>query len=324
MRITVWIKLTLCLMVLASGAWFFYDYYIVDYLGSAVYETSASGPEECTSLENYDAERQVCFFECESDIECAMLEQAVDHELLLWLEAWEEGDFAAGDEDIDDEYVVASYDVLLNEQLQLANGEDNPTYIAIWHDVAKLSPDKLSNEFIETYQVFDNASDDTLAFVDDADGNGKWRLGVNLSQHLDSSLQEQTMTIIHELGHIISLNYDQVEAGIEEVDCQNFAVSEGCSRDDSYLHNFAKKFYSKTANHAYEENLFVTEYAATNEVEDWAESFAFFVVGSKPLDNSVKSQKINYFYNYESLVTIRQNIRNALTVEVLRAKNEQP
>ena len=43
-----------------------------------VYEEEVDSAEDCTEFEKYDAERGVCFFECESEEECAEINQKID------------------------------------------------------------------------------------------------------------------------------------------------------------------------------------------------------------------------------------------------------
>jgi hypothetical protein len=59
-------------------------------------------------------------------------------------------------------------------------------------------------------------------------------------------------------------------------------------------------------------NQFLTSYAAKNPEEDIAESWAFFILSSKPEPTSIANQKILFFYEYPELVTLRQEIRDRL------------
>ena len=60
----------------------------------------------------------------------------------------------------------------------------------------------------------------------------------------------------------------------------------------------------------------MTEYAATNPSEDFAESFMVFVLKEKPAKSTAdfihKDQKILFFYDFPELVEIRDFIRNNL------------
>jgi hypothetical protein len=52
----------------------------------------------------------------------------------------------------------------------------------------------------------------------------------------------------------------------------------------------------------------VDDYSTTHPAEDIAESFTYFVFGPKPTGNSIKEQKIAFFYEYPELIHLRENI----------------
>jgi len=64
-----------------------------------------------------------------------------------------------------------------------------------------------------------------------------------------------------------------------------------------------------TVTTTYTRNPFVSEYATTNPVEDIAESFTQFVIQDKPKGDSVKDQKMLFFYKFEEM--IRRETQNA-------------
>jgi hypothetical protein len=293
-----------------------------------VYETEAQSPDECSVHEQFDAENGVCFFECANEAECAEISNAIDAEFAGWTDELEkdngkveEKTIAENDKSLQAEYIVSS-----GEKISLESGKDNEKFRKIWEEIAELSPDSLSNNYIEKYQIFDNKSDDTLAFVDDEDGNGKWRVAVNLAGYNTSTERENKSTFIHELAHIISLNTSQVNSNADENNCPTFFLDEGCTKNNSYLYNFQKTFWTGVKKNSegaaeFDENKYVTEYATTNEVEDLAESFAFFVLGKEGEPNTpTKNAKVNYFYNYPELVQIRKDMRNVLAKDIVRAK----
>jgi hypothetical protein len=80
-----------------------------------------------------------------------------------------------------------------------------------------------------------------IAYVSDDDGNGKWKVDINLPVHTSSDIKEQKATLIHELSHIITLNKDQfiASSGV----CPNYETDEGCTKSTSYMNNFVKKFW---------------------------------------------------------------------------------
>lgn len=183
-----------------------------------------------------------------------------------------------------------------------------------------MSPDALSNTYIETYEVFNDPNDDTLAFVDDEDGNGQWRIGINLAGYTSSTEAENKTTIIHELGHIISLNTSQVNPEVEN--CPNLKLEEGCANATAAINAFWDRYWNGVSNPEFDENKFVTEYATTDVTEDFAETFAFFVLGKESsLGDTIKDQKIRLFYSFPELVAIREEMREALSQGVIRKRS---
>lgn len=57
---------------------------------------------------------------------------------------------------------------------------------------------------------------------------------------------------------------------------------------------------------------FVSEYAATNPIEDLAEIFTHFVLKDKPVDTDIASEKISFLYQFARLVDMRRGIRAKL------------
>jgi hypothetical protein len=288
---------------------------------SFVYETEVDSASDCSSYEKFNAENNTCYYECISEDECKQISSDIDAELASFADEYENNTTKTKENTkADDNTVKAEYVVQKGEQIQFIKGDNAREYNDIWDTIKELSPNALSDTFIEQYQIFDNAQDDTLAFVDDEDGNGKWRIAVNLAGHKSSTVKEQKATIIHELGHIITLNTNQIDASAQT--CTTHQIDEGCAKNSSYLYNFVKEFWP-SKNQKYTATKFVTEYAATNEVEDLAESFTFFVLDGKKEDQPLKNQKVNSFYNYPDLLQIRSDMRSVLSKEIVRAKRMQ-
>ncbi|MEC8762510.1 MAG: hypothetical protein VXY40_07145, partial [Actinomycetota bacterium] len=57
------------------------------------------------------------------------------------------------------------------------------------------------------------------------------------------------------------------------------------------------------------EEDFVSDYAATNVVEDFAESFMTFVLEPEPDDDTVIGQKLLFFWDRPEYVEIRDHVR---------------
>ncbi len=283
-----------------------------------VYETEVDGPHECSSYEEYDKEKSVCYFECDNDEECKELEDSVNSELDSWLD--ESSSVSKNSEDeIENTQPVVSYRVSKNETLILKEGEDMKVYKDIWSDIAELSPNTISNKYIDSFEIFDSKNSDSIAFVDDVDENGKWRVAVNIAVYNDISLKEQKSTLIHELGHIISLNSQQI---IPMKKCDWYEIDEGCATKTSYIGVFWGMFWKDQDNKNYSSKKFVTEYAASDPMEDWAETFAAFVLGNgnEALSTSIKDQKVALLYKYPELLNIRQSMRIELSRDIVRMR----
>ncbi|WP_261842261.1 hypothetical protein [Aliamphritea ceti] len=134
-------------------------------------------------------------------------------------------------------------------------------------------------------------------------------------------MQDLAFLLIHEFGHILTLNHEQIDA--DYMSCEaTIELEEGCAKDNSYIDLFVKRFWNKgmltfaktqdaaTVYRRYT-NHFVHEYAATNPVEDIAESFSIFVEEDEPENCgvTVADQKVCFFYEFSELIILRSQIR---------------
>ena len=166
------------------------------------------------------------------------------------------------------------------------------------------------------------------------------------------SIDEQyhKASMIHENAHILSLGSSQSDNDViypendeelrqiiteKEYTCapNYFTDIAGCMKDYSYLNLFFQKFwtgiysdfkwfyefddYDKFLDHnalIYQKhkNQFVTEHAASNPDEDFAESFTEFVLKEKPTKSTIADQKIRFFYDFPELIEMRDFIRSNL------------
>jgi len=295
-----------------------------------VYEFEAESQDDCTSIETFDAENSVCFFECEDQAECDKLLAETEQELEQYLQEYSDNS-ANKEENVpqtqDDIQSDADYSVTTGEAITLQSGNNTPEHNTLWEQVSAISPDSLSDNYIETFRVFTAADDATAAYVDDDDDDGKFVLAFNLSSHNDSSNQEQVLTIVHELAHIFTLNKDQIAQGTCEYETQ-----EGCFGNRSMLAEFVEKFWSaqdreRAQNEADlytgNESNYVTQYASTNPEEDLAESFAYYVVRSDYSGSDIASQKQAFFDAYPEAVQAKQDMRRATIQQFTRSRIAQ-
>ncbi len=308
--------------------------YVSHYEKEGLYEIYVSedglSQDECTQLEKYDPMLTVCFFTCSAPAECAQIQRNIDAVLDEW-----EGDFAFDDQHIHDEAKntdvdreLVRYRVVPTEILVYKNGNDAVDYRELWQQVATLSRNTLSNQFIGEFSIYDDEESDAIAYVELLGGTSKWSLSVNLAMTRGEQEHENMMTYIHELAHIETLNASQVDPLVAPENCTYFFTGEGCAREDSYINAFVTRFWpaddidqvdhiaeTEGGNPVYTANPehFVNDYAATNPGEDIAESFAYFVIkGKRDNADTVAQEKINFFYEYPELVALRQDMRRAL------------
>ena len=294
-----------------------------------VYEVEVAGPEECSSLEEYDPENSTCFFECSSEEECQSIMDEIDAELSQWADDY--GDFSQqfeehpqqGGEAVETGNAEAIYKIETGENFVLVSGNENENHKKIKKWLAVTSPDKFSDTYLARLVFLPKTDDGSLAFVTPNEENKeKWDMFIGMDSLKKYGEKEMVFTVIHEFTHILTLNSAQITSDIPESQCSTFFTQEGCTQSHSYLHQFVQRFWegkfdtksgNAEDNYTKHPDAFVTEYAATNPGEDIAESFSAFVLQKKPESaKTVAQQKLLFFYQYPELVKIRDSIRNEL------------
>lgn len=188
---------------------------------------------------------------------------------------------------------------------------------------------ELIEERIVNIEVNTDGVDNILAFVAQKDDTLiKWRMVLDLSDAFDEAgnyRKDYDETIVHEGGHILTLNASQMQ----NESTGTYETEEGILSQTSYLNQFYEKFWlnikddfdqmvdPNNPDSAYDfydkyTDQFVSDYAATNPEEDIAESFRVFVFSNKPEGDEIKDQKVKWFYEDETLVQLRKNIREAI------------
>lgn len=247
--------------------------------------------------------------------------------------------YSVSGESITDPVYESVPDDLKDEQADLA------LQIQVWQMFTDLIPPE-DREMVVQFNVFTDGFENTLAAVDQRlDDPSQWMLEVDLA---DLENRDALMfTMIHEYAHLLTLNASQVKPDPEIVAnpteqallerkaaaCPNYFAGTGCSYEDSYIHAFYNRFWLEIDDEwqkidalqyeaqdlteyydaLYEfykthRDQFVDDYATTHPAEDIAESFAYFVFSPRPIGNSIKEQKIAFFYEYPELVRLRENI----------------
>jgi hypothetical protein len=294
-------------------------------------------PWDCTKFETYDAIQGGCYFECDSDEQCERISAKVDKELNNYFETSESKiapkkpvapvDIESKDdithlklEDTGSETKGIVYTISKNLTLL-----DNPTaeHQKLWELFLRIASKDKALQYLESFEVFNDPNNSIAASVWQSGGNPKkWHMNVNEAYSDDK--KDLIHTMVHEFGHIVTLNDTQVEqtAGA----CPTLTVPEGCTKSSSYINTFQKTYWANYGPESIDNedqqqamtrfesapDDFINDYAATNSIEDLAETWAHFVLKAKPDGEALKYQKIRSLYNYPELIKERQRIRSAL------------
>jgi len=206
---------------------------------------------------------------------------------------------------------------------------DDVKHNDIWNMVTTLIPAD-RRRWMTTFEIFDGGQQ-LLGYVYNATADlTSWNFALGIdSAYPDGETLETSgdfvHTIIHEYGHIMSLNDEQLDPNSNSCD---YNPGEGCARSDSYLNGFYNRFWTDIANehsaigeddydaldafYSKYEDRFVSDYAATNPVEDLAEVFSHFVtMDSQPTGNQIKDEKVRYLYEFPELVSLRNHMKQS-------------
>jgi hypothetical protein len=226
--------------------------------------------------------------------------------------------------------------------------QDTKSQQATWNLFISLIPSQ-DRTMISEYQVFtDGPGGDLAAVEQSANDPNKWMVEIDEADLQDQ--KDLVFTLIHEYAHLLTLNADQVPPDIavyndpnnqklynkEAAACPTYFPGEGCSKPKSYINAFYSRFWANimdewkkidalstadNQNPYYDklyafyqahQDQFVDDYAVTNTSEDMAETFAYFVLAPKPTGNSIRDQKILFYYDYPELVQLRSQILDNL------------
>ncbi|MCT2086932.1 NADH:ubiquinone oxidoreductase subunit 4 (chain M) [Microbacterium enclense] len=191
----------------------------------------------------------------------------------------------------------------------------------VWDELIRVTTVEFAASEIREYQVGDDADSDTLAYVASAsDDPTKWAFAANLAYADDEDLL--LSTLVHEYAHLRSLGED--DADPSAVECETEWTGSGCLLPDADLERFAQQFWSDYTDAPARDNVdsdvawdfyqaheddFVSDYAATNASEDFAETFATYVVEPDGPRSGVIAEKFAFFDALPEYAGARERIR---------------
>jgi uncharacterized small protein (DUF1192 family) len=170
-------------------------------------------------------------------------------------------------------------------------------------------------KYVQEWRVFENKSNDLGAFVELIAGTEDWIVGVNresFDPQDSQSVKSFANLFVHEYAHILLFEAGEMTARFEdmywtEADLRHeMAVAAASDRN---RFSVLLRYYDENS------SRFVSDYATMSPDEDMAETFVTFVREPKPTGNSLRDQKILFFYQYKDFVTLRSQLRTNLAAE---------
>lgn len=244
----------------------------------------------------------------------------------------------SGSEEATSVYRVSSTDLSLSLQ---TGGENQTTETAVWNDITSLLPTQTLKDNVEEYHVFSDGVEGTLAYVGQIEANEyKWLFAADSADSENTASTEFVKTVVHEFAHILGLESSQVEPGVPQDQCStSYPVDEGCPVSGAIILAWFDQFWSgetytahqqATANLEGEEkeaaiadfyadrtDMFINEYSATDPIEDFAETFAYFVLSDLVQSPAnVKEEKLAFFQSYSVMTETRDHVRAQTSVRV--------
>jgi len=234
-----------------------------------------------------------------------------------------------------------------------ARVRDEALHLELWNLSKALIPDADEARIKRVILAQDRRSP-TLAFVATLDDDGEfWEYGLNLDAvNLNNTavFEQLLSTIIHEYAHILSLNSSQVDydldqkradedpfMSIEDYEAVTIRAEErclrahgiydgnACFRPGSYMYDFYLSFWDGYGEDVLNlaargqvfdrnEDDFVNSYAGSSPSEDFAETFAAWLMPDVE-DFDITSrvhEKFNFFAGRPSLMRVRNQIHEGL------------
>lgn len=243
----------------------------------------------------------------------------------------------------DDEKIGAW--TIVNGKFSKNNSKNDALAAYHWQTFYDIFPKELTKKYIKQIVLISDGLDEKTGAIGALNKrNDQWQLvidtlDVNFRSKDRTRLRESVYTLIHEFGHLLTLNNTQIRPTnkSQQVEGAPYLTVEGEAFKYSYLNKFVSMFWKGKLldkwdyikeRHCfiedselcieklfglYTENYsdFVTDYAAESPEEDIVESWTYFVLKDKvKKPRTIAQKKINFFYQYPELVAYRALIRN--------------
>lgn len=212
-------------------------------------------------------------------------------------------------------------------------GEEDPTLLRAWDDLATITPTDQLND-LAVFAGFVNPqaaelgedAETTLAFVNALDDEGTaFQMSVDLDE-FDADPDQARLTIAHEFSHVFTTNSTQLDRSQEAFDdCTTYLAADGCFYPDALITAWVETFWGDglldTLDPDVEPSLesgaerceldagFLGPYAASDPEEDFAESFSAFVF-AVPVPSAAQ-ERLDWMADQPGLVEFRERAEAA-------------
>lgn len=229
--------------------------------------------------------------------------------------------------DGDRDTLEAVYAVSGADELELVFGEVDDWHLALWDRFATLIP-REAREDLDCFEPHssDEESEGSAWVLAQGFDLDSWRFAFfedDLGRDTDS-------TLIHEFGHLWTLDDEQLNEKVIPRVCDTWHPGEGCPDEGSLMREFVDRYWDDDLLADVEEELaagdyggdasweryvadpqaYVSDYAAATPAEDMAETFAVFVLEREPVGDEIADEKIRFFWEHPPSVAIREQIRS--------------
>lgn len=221
--------------------------------------------------------------------------------------------------------VLSSYTVYEQE----ISSRAPQAYQDYFQRLLQILPDEYDNH-IDEFVIFTDSTAEVDALVETKTPYTKnWLYAVRDNEvKEDPQSKASTELMIHEFAHIFSLDQVFREGGVA-ANCHSYFNDSICYENDTYLGEFIDTFWSPqmldelhlvqrgsrlTQDEFYQKyrSYFVSDYAATDPAEDFAESFTWYVYGRIADKGSIADQKIEFFDRFSYTQALADEINTNL------------
>lgn len=211
---------------------------------------------------------------------------------------------------------LAGYKVREGEA-EIADPED----AAVWELLCSILPAEYRQK-IARFELFTDGAGGILAYTapvmeDGAADNSRFCMTVDYYDIYDENHQPRdwsklTYTLLHEYGHVLLEDETQIDLRVGQSTHDPAGFIEGSLRKAFYDRFWAGLGTSGVRDYEKNPTSYVSRCGANYFHEDMADTFAMFLLGGKPVGDTVAEEKLLFFWEYPEMVALRSAVRQKL------------